>query len=174
MKDVEGFEGLYAITEDGRVWSYPKRIKYKSSEYTRNWKGRFLKPALGRDGYLLVSLSKTKSTTLRIHRLVAKTYIPNPRMLPQVNHKNGIKTDNRLENLEWVTSQENVIHAVQHNLKAKGADNWNAILDEEKVRKIRALVLEGVSKEEIGRVFGVARTTVWHIVHRETWAHLDP
>lgn len=95
MKDIKGFEGLYAITEDGQVWSY------KSN--------RFLKPYLEGKGYLKVSLSKNGEVKkCKIHRLVAEAFVPNPLGLPIVNHKDEVKTNNHYTNLEWTTNIDNI------------------------------------------------------------------
>lgn len=97
MKDIPWYEWLYAVTEDGNVWSY-KTHKY-------------LKP-VNKRWYCGVTLW-TKQTT--IHQLVAQTYLQNVGNKPQVNHKNGIRTDNRVCNLEWCTCQENVLHGFRSN-----------------------------------------------------------
>lgn len=95
VKDINGYEGLYSINEDGGIWSYRKQ--------------KFLTPRPDKDGYLRVGLTKDKKQrTFFIHRLLAEAFIPNPDNLPLVNHKNEIKTDNRLENLEWATQWYNL------------------------------------------------------------------
>lgn len=90
MKDIRNYEGLYAITEDGKVWSY-KRNKW-------------LKPTLYNNGYLYVTFGDKRHA---MHRLVAEAYIPNPDNLPEVNHKDECKTNNCIKNLEWCTHEYN-------------------------------------------------------------------
>ena len=95
MKDIPGYEGLYAATEDGRIWSYRSK--------------KFLKPSKDRYSYLYVNLYKDGvRKTYRIHRLIAQTYLPNQNNLPQVNHKDENKANNALSNLEWCTAAYNI------------------------------------------------------------------
>lgn len=95
------FEDLYQISNLGNV----RRIGFLS-------RGRNLKVQVGKRGYFTVSLwRRQKGSTRTIHRLLAEAFIPNPHNKREVNHKNGIKTDNRLVNLEWTTPQENSAHA---------------------------------------------------------------
>jgi len=101
-KDIPGFEGLYAVSSIGRVRSYDMKIPVRGGIQTR--KGRVLKPMVNVDGYYIVMLCKNGTRRYwRIHRLVAMAFIPNPNNYPVINHKNEIKTDNRVENLEWCT-----------------------------------------------------------------------
>lgn len=86
-------------------------------------KGTVIKPKLTNKGYHSVTLKK-HGGFLSIHRLVAKAWIPNPDNKPQVNHINGIKTDNRLENLEWVTQAENIKHAHENNMGSCPVVYW--------------------------------------------------
>ena len=94
MKDIQGYEGLYAVTEEGQVWSYKNQ--------------KFLKPRNITGGYLGITLYKDGvGKQYRLHRLVAEAFIPNPDNLPIINHKNEIKTDCRVSNLEWCIHQYN-------------------------------------------------------------------
>ena len=98
-RDIEGYEGLYQVSSEGRVKSLGR--KWRKSE-------RILKPSMDRDGYLQVVLcAGGKPKTLKVHRLVCQAFHENPDNKPQVNHINEIKTDNRASNLEWATAREN-------------------------------------------------------------------
>ena len=101
-KPITGYEGLYEISNLGRVKSLPKNKGYAKS------KGCFMNPFISKDGYLLVTLSKNnKANHFQIHRLVAKAFIPNIKNKPQVDHINRVRDDNRVENLRWVFPYEN-------------------------------------------------------------------
>lgn len=94
MKDVVGYEGLYAVTSCGKVWSYKNK--------------KFLKPQVNKGGYLQVGLHRDGELKFYlIHRLVAEAYIPNTDNLPQINHKDENKTNNCLQNLEWCDAKYN-------------------------------------------------------------------
>lgn len=108
-KDIEGYEDKYQISNLGRVKSLADN-KLIERELIR-------KPRIGKNGYLYVNLFKgSKGKTKKIHRLVAETFIPNPDNLPQVNHIDGNKLNNSIDNLEWVTASENVKHALRIGL----------------------------------------------------------
>lgn len=108
MQQIKGFEN-YSITKDGEIYNHKLE--------------RFIKQTKQSKGYLSVSLHKGKYDCKKLcHRLIAETFIPNPKELPQVNHINGIKTDNRIENLEWCTAKQNTRHAWNIGLRtSKGA-----------------------------------------------------
>ena len=95
MKDIKGYEGLYAITSCGKVWSYRNEC--------------FLKPYLNKKGYMRVCLRKDGEKKMySLHRLVAEAYLPNPENLPEINHKDENKTNNCLQNLEWCDHKYNI------------------------------------------------------------------
>lgn len=103
MKLIPGFEG-YLACEDGRIYSQKTN--------------RFMVPCYDTKKYHLVSIRKNgKTITKKVHRLIASAFIPNPNNKPQINHINGIKTDNSVKNLEWVTQSENQLHAYRTGLK---------------------------------------------------------
>lgn len=101
-KDVVGYEGLYEVSNLGRVRSVDRQIKYKDSY--RTVKGIYIQQLYEPYGHLFVRLCKEgKKKQMYVHRLVAQAFIPNPDNLPCINHKNEIPDDNRVENLEWCT-----------------------------------------------------------------------
>ena len=108
-KDVKNYEGLYQVSTLGRIRSLDKYIDVKISNVDKVLRrGKILKPDYGKNGYLTVILCKNgKKTRFLVHRLVAKAFIENSYNLPQVNHKDEDKTNNKVENLEWCTDDYN-------------------------------------------------------------------
>lgn len=139
-----------------------------------------IKPSLNKKGYPQICLKNQKSKT--VHRIVAETFIPNPNNLPQVNHKDGNKTNNKSENLEWASASENIDHAVKTGLfddisekvsiAQKGEGNSSAVLTEKSVLKIYDLIIAGVGVCQIARQFKVKHSTISVIKAGKSWKHL--
>lgn len=116
-KDVKGFEDSSRISDTGEVWS-KDRWGVDTKGRKRFWKGRKLNPDIAPNGYWRITFAKGRKNKVQryLHRLLAEHFIPNPDNLPQVNHIDGDKLNCSLDNLEWVSAKENVIHAYKHGL----------------------------------------------------------
>jgi hypothetical protein len=110
-RNIKGLEGKYQISSEGRVRSLDRIVEYFSSKKNdivyQHTKGRILKTARGKDGYLQTSLGKGIKNQ-KIHRLVGEAFIPNPDNMPEIDHINGDNTDNRVENLRWTDRKGNM------------------------------------------------------------------
>ena len=125
-KDIKEFEGRYQISNYGRVKTLKKFVNNnpKSKEIGYYTKEKILKPFYNPKGYQLVRLYKNNHNyTKKIHRLVAKAFIPNLENKPQINHIDGNKKNNNVNNLEWVTNQENQTH------------RWNILYPKKEVKQ---------------------------------------
>lgn len=163
-KDIKGYEGKYQVSNTGKV---------KSLNYHREKREKLLKQILSK--YFRVPLHKnSKKEFLSIHRLIALAFIPNPENKPCINHLNGIKTDNRIENLEWCTYSENCNHAIKNELynTPKGEQHCFSKLKEKDVLLIRELKKEGYTDIILAKQFNVTRGAIYSIVTYKNWKHI--
>lgn len=130
-KDVKGYEGLYQVSNKGNVKSLDRLIVYKDGR-KRKFKGVKLTSNTGKHGYPYVILSKNEhNKTFKVHRLVARAFIPNPDNLPQVNHKDENRANNNVENLEWCTTKYNINygHCLENGVKHRDYKKSRAKID---------------------------------------------
>jgi len=164
-KDIIGFEGIYKISN---LWNINKISGLKIG---------ILKPQITKDGYLRIGLTKNNiRKQYFIHRLILETFIgPRPPGM-ECRHLNGIRTDNRLENLRWGTSQENNDDQIKHGTRlnrARGFKNGMTKLNEKQVRVIKYLLKTNyLTQKEIGEIFDVNKKTIGAIKRNKTWKYI--
>lgn len=175
-KDIKGYEGRYQISNLGRVKSLARERRAKNGSIAWN-KEKLLKLQLTHRGYQYVNLTIIKdSKSFPIHRLVAMAFLPNPSNKPEVNHLNGVKTDNQISNLKWTTRQENMDHARKNGLFPKGhnqgENHGKSTLKAEQVKEIRKKRDNGESVKSIAATYGVSSSRISSIVNYTTWKHI--
>lgn len=169
-KDIKGYEGHYQVSTNGLVRSVKRTITGRDGRLIR-LKGGILKESKARM-YDQVNLSKNKTVkTFMVHRLVALTFIKTEKGKIYVNHKNGNKKDNRLQNLELVTARENVQHAIKSGLRLRcPASPHNAVFTSRDVLKIRSEYTGKWGQQtSMAKKYGVEKKTIWNILNHKTW-----
>jgi hypothetical protein len=197
-KDIDFIDGIpagmYQVSNMGRVRSNSFKMK-----------GRLMSLSLNMKGYPIISLNLKDNTrkTISVHRLVAKAFIDNPDNKPQVNHINGIKTDNRVENLEWTTNRDNVLHSYSTGLNKitdsrrkklsdfnigkklsdstrkkmsvlrQGEKSNSAKLSNEDVLFIKVLIGLGIDNHTIGNQFNISHHLISKIRRGHNWTSVN-
>lgn len=159
-KQIEGHEH-YEISSHGRVRrTDDKRLKVLKVD---------------RKGYHEVTLhTKTKRRYFKVHRLVAQAFIPNPESKAEVNHMNGITDCNHVENLEWATRKENMLHAKEEGLMPSGEKHPRSVLTRNQVEEIRSLYIprdKQYSGTALAKKFGVSNHCIHSVVTGRSWAN---
>src|SRR5699024_8059978 len=156
-KQIEGFPN-HLVSSEGRIWSKTRIIKRPSGNYLRL--GHFMEGRDDTHGYLTVCIKNERQRkNVKLHRLVAIAFIENPENKREVNHINGIKTDNRKFNLEWMTSKEN---------------NPISKFTEDQVREIRRIYGQGgISQKALGKLYNTSQAQIYYIVNRITWKNIE-
>lgn len=165
---VIGFESEYEVSDFGRIKSLARTIVrgHNVKYYTKEF---IMKPHFDTKGYSQINF---KGKYYSVHRLVAKHFIPNPQNLTQVNHKLGIKSDNRASELEWCEQSYNMKEAFRLGLNKphSGEKNWKAKFEMDDIFDMRYLQAHlGLSTIEISRIYKVSYTIMWKILTGKTY-----
>ena len=160
-KDINGYEGIYSISNKGNVWSHKSK--------------KMLKPYIEKKGYHSIKLGSYERKAFKVHRLVAIHFVKNDDNYDQVNHMDGDKNNNRFDNLEWCDCGFNVRHALKTGLRIpRNGSNINTCkLSEENVLSIRKEYAAGnISQRKLAEKYGVVQTTIKSIVNNKSWKQM--
>lgn len=172
-KDILGYEGKYQASNTGKIRSLPRNAN-RTDGMPCKIKGRVLKPAMNKDGYYKCALCvDRKLKSYRVHILVAKTFLGKKEGL-EVNHIDGNKANNCLDNLELISHRENVIHSFKNGLQIslKGSQVHNAKLKEWEIPCIRLMMNDGYSARKMARLYKMDKSVFLGIKNRKLWAHV--
>ncbi len=156
----------YYVTENGEVYS--------------NFNGQLKKrkPVIDKYGYYKLTMyHNRKKFDMKVHRLVAICFIPNPNDLPMVEHLDDNKLNNHVSNLEWVTDRENKNRAIKSGLFPRGENNHKSKLTEQDIIWIKKHYVKrhpNYNSEKLSQKFNVSRQTICRIVNNQLWKHLNP
>lgn len=170
---VPNYEGLYEVSNLGNVKTLSRTVQRCGIE-NHQINERLLKQNKNKQGYLSVTLSRSKKVkVLRINRLVAMAFLPNPENKETVNHINCIKSDNTVWNLEWATRSENEHHALINGRKLKGEENGFSKLKTPEIIEIRRMFKDKISTYKIAETFNISQSTAYDIASGKRWKHIS-
>ena len=158
--DISDYEEHYQISNFGRTKSFFRG------------KAKILKPFIDKDGYLSIALSKDgRVRKFKVHRLVAEAFIPNPESKPTVNHRDGNKMNNHVDNLEWNTDRENNLHAIKTGLRQYQRNDNRALTDEQAAwcRKVHIPFDSEFGSTALAKKFGISQPGMNAILHGKTY-----
>lgn len=176
-KKVLKYEDRYEVSSLGEIRTIPRYGFHPKNKHGKphlfKVRTKTIKQCLDKDGYPRVSLrdSSGRDKTVFVHRIVAEAFVVGSFSGAQVNHKNGVKTDNRTENLEWCTCQENIQHShifLERKSRA-GENNSSSKLKDKDISKIFVLLKNGTYQKDIAREFGVSQTLISKIKLGKLW-----
>lgn len=172
-KDIEGHNGIYQVSNFGRVKSLDRKIFNNGNHSFCNQKGKILSPVKDPGGYMVVGLhnSKIKKTSYcKVHRLVALAFCEGYEEGLEVNHKNSIRHDNNASNLEWVTRSGNMRHKFEQGYKMpSGEDSNTSKLKDDYLPIIYSLYDSGISQKIIAKAFNVSQSAISMVINNKTY-----
>lgn len=178
-KPVVGYEGLYEISNKGRLKGLSREYQVKcrwGSLVSKKMPEKLYKPYMTEQGYWATFLFNQGRKHVSIHRLVATAFCENPDNKPHVNHKDSNRLNNTTENLEFCTHQENMIHGYKYGNKTIpltiGSNNGRALVSELVVIEIRKLYKEGSRPLELQKKYNMTRGALEGIIYNKNWKHL--
>ncbi|BCG45141.1 HNH endonuclease [Escherichia phage O18-011] len=164
---MKQYLGKYTVHKDGTIVSHYTGNPLSVSEYKKNKQGKDVI-------YPRVRLCiNGKGKWFALHRIIAECFIPNPDCLPDINHKDGNRLNNSVENLEWCSHIQNIRHAQENDLNPKGERHGISVATEEIVRKIRELREAGLKYSEISEIVKLKQRTVQAIGSYQNWKHIE-
>lgn len=172
-KSVVGYEGIYEISNFGNVRSVERVIVYEDGRIY-NYPSRNLSFNKTVQGYNSVHLYKNcKRKNKKVHILVAEAFLDNPENLPDVNHIDGQKRNNHVDNLEWSSRYDNMRHAFETGLANNtGTNHGNNVYTEEQILKVKELLNLNIPYSDIETETGVKRGTIYVVKSGKQWKHL--
>jgi len=174
-RDIPGYEQYYQVSNYGNVRSLDRKVKQKGRHF-RIERRRIIALCLDNRGYHRIRVSKYNvQETLKVHRLVASAFCLNPESKPEVNHKDGLKTNNYYKNLEWVTMAENMRHSSEIGLRdnmPRGNDHHNSKLNEFQVRVVKRTSVKDINNGMLAKCFGVHISAIERVRSGKTWSHV--
>lgn len=180
VKEIGGFEVIkgfssYVINRNGKIRSIDRFTYHPRFENKKQFiEGKELKKQIDKDGYETIGLRKDNKLYIKkVHRLVAETFIENPKNYPIINHKNSIRNDNRVDNLEWCNNSINQKHSFRNGRRNNfGENHSHNKLTEKDVIEIINLFINGINKRQISKKYNVSAQTIGNIFNGKSWSDI--
>ena len=173
-KPIKGFEGLYEISDEGEVITLERELQTPTAKFTLT--ERKSKGYKDKKGYMNFDFRRRGGKVVRVHRLVAEAFIPNPNNYPQINHIDGDKTNNNVKNLEWCDNSMNQIHAFSNGLQKGNFQHPNSKLSYDDVLYIKNSYQKGVigkGMKTLAKKFNISYSAIQQIIYGKSYKNVN-